>query len=123
VQACTSEKSQKVVAYASLIKSEKVMKSYEKVVKSVPFRIILVSRSLDQDVLSRDRVTFCPATNGHGYEKPFIFASSSTDEDSPIEEILDFPDADITPRLNDSHDFRVLEVFINKSSPILNKLI
>ena len=40
-----------------------------------------------------------------------------------VETLLDYPDADIILRSHDSGDFRVPRSFINKRSPILDKLI
>jgi hypothetical protein len=40
-----------------------------------------------------------------------------------MEELFDFPDADIILRSSNSRDFRVLKLFITKSSPVLDRLI
>jgi hypothetical protein len=48
---------------------------------------------------------------------------SNLDEAFFKEKIFDYPDADIILRSSDSRDFRVLKLFIIKSSPVLDKLI
>jgi hypothetical protein len=48
---------------------------------------------------------------------------SNRDEAPSMEELFDFPDADIILRSSNSRDFRVLKLFITKSSPVLDKLI
>lgn len=48
---------------------------------------------------------------------------SNQDVAPPLEELFDFPDADITLRSSDLREFRVLKLFITKSSPVLDKLI
>ena len=45
------------------------------------------------------------------------------DEAPSTEEIFDFPDADIILRSSNSRNFRVLKLFITKSSPVLDKII
>ena len=45
------------------------------------------------------------------------------DKAPSMEELFDFPDADIILRSSNSRDFRVLKLFITKSSPILDRLI
>jgi hypothetical protein len=51
------------------------------------------------------------------------FASVSERDESFFTEIFDYPEADIILRSSDSHEFRVLKVFITKSSLALDKLI
>jgi hypothetical protein len=46
-----------------------------------------------------------------------------SDEGPSTGELFDFPDADIILRSSDSRDFRVLKLFITKSSPVLDRLI
>jgi hypothetical protein len=48
---------------------------------------------------------------------------SNRDEVPSTDELFDFPDADIILRSSNSRDFRVLKLFITKSSPVLDKLI
>jgi hypothetical protein len=48
---------------------------------------------------------------------------SNRDKSPSMEELFDFPDADIILRSSNSRDFRVLKLFITKSSPVLDRLI
>jgi hypothetical protein len=50
-------------------------------------------------------------------------SASNRDEAPSTEELFDFPDADIIIRSSNSRDFRVLKLFITKSSPVLDRLI
>lgn len=56
--------------------------------------------------------------------QPEISSSMPNRDETPsMEELFDFPDADIILRSSNSRDFRVLKLFITKSSPVLDKII
>ena len=56
--------------------------------------------------------------------EPLTPLSVSDSEDaSSVEKLFNFPDADIILRSVDERDFRVLKLFVSKSSPVLKTLI
>jgi BTB/POZ domain len=61
------------------------------------------------------------ASSPHQFGAPS--SVSNRDEAPSMEELFDFPDADIVLRSSNSRDCRVLKLFITKSSPVLDKII
>jgi hypothetical protein len=63
------------------------------------------------------------ASSPEGPESVEFASVSERDESFFTETTLDYPDADIILRSSDSREFRVIKLFIIKSSPVLDKLI
>jgi hypothetical protein len=56
-------------------------------------------------------------------QSPTTPTSLSDSDDQPTKTFLDYPDADIVLRSCDSQDFRVLKIYLIKSSPVLGTRI
>ena len=63
------------------------------------------------------------ASSPEGPESVEFASVSERDESFFTETALDYPDADIILRSSDSREFRLIKLFIIKSSPVLDKLI